>query len=814
MSEKTASYFTSRLESLGITSKVNSFTVPFVHKEPGENGTIVYKPDPEHHTYKNQVFETDEKDNIRINYYDLTGRPYEWKKEGERSRRKYFRTRLKYPTSYKDHEGVEKEMKYAQAKGSGLFPFFPPAIINKFIHQKKIETLVCVEGEFKAFKGSMHDMDIIGLPSIHGFYSNDVKGAIHEDIQELILVCEVKKLVFLTDADTLSIRWEDGKDLKKRANSFYTSVKNFRNSLQTLIDSDYPIGLAYFIHLRSRYNPEAKGLDDLLVKYPKKAKEIHADLLNLDLAKSYFQGKNISDNRYSNTLFNYFGLNNVERFYEVYKEYIGSKEFRFGKSRFQWNGEEVVHVRHEDADQYLRVGSDWMKVIKVPNKNDELEEEIIPFKISEITRDYKKYPDFIDQLQRYDAFCNIPNWNGHYRRKYGECYNICNPINWKPKNGSIDNTLAYLKHLFGGEGFIKQGQEQDSFTFFECGNLGDPFTVALDYLTLLYQKPTHKLPVPILVSPEQGTGKSTFLKWLRSIYGSNATILDNDRFKMNFNAHYITKFIIGLDEGFLDIEKKAEKEKLKQIATADEAFLENKGMNLKRFPYYGKLIICSNDADKVMQMDTEDRRWFVVRVPKLKEKDPMLEEKMRDEIPAFLDFLANREVFHPKEDDLWFKTEYIITEQFLKIVEVTKSRIDKVVESYLKELFLNYRMPVLRIDLKTMLEHLNDPKVAKYKIDEKDLVYYLEERRKLKREPTQRIKIPYGFDENMGSVLTNSKVARPFIFRYEDWLNTEELEEFNTTNEIHRTIEKKEPEKVVVAVKGDLNLDQTDDMPF
>ncbi len=121
---------------------------------------------------------------------------------------------------------------------------------------------------------------------------------------------------------------------------------------------------------------------------------------------------------------------------------------------------------------------------------------------------------------------------------------------------------------------------------------------------------------------------------------------------MRFDAQDRDKSMSGLDAGFLDIEKKAEKEKLKQIATADEAYLENKGMNLKRFPYQGKLIICSNDADKVMQMDTEDRRWFVVRVPKLKKKNPNLENLIQEEVPAWLHFLKNGKIVHPKEDDL------------------------------------------------------------------------------------------------------------------------------------------------------------------
>ncbi len=84
-----------------------------------------------------------------------------------------------------------------------------------------------VEGEFKYFKGSLVGLDIIGLPSIHGFYNGDVKGKLHEDIQELIITCQVKKVVLLVDADLLTVTWKEDKDLSLRPSSFYAAVKSF-----------------------------------------------------------------------------------------------------------------------------------------------------------------------------------------------------------------------------------------------------------------------------------------------------------------------------------------------------------------------------------------------------------------------------------------------------------------------------------------------------------------------------------------------------------------------------------------------------------
>jgi hypothetical protein len=308
------------------------------------------------------------------------------------------------------------------------------------------------------------------------------------------------------------------------------------------------------------------------------------------------------------------------------------------------------------------------------------------------------------------------------------------------------------------------------------------------------------LPVPCLVSPENGTGKSTFLKWLSMIYAGNATILNNDRFKMNFNGHYASKFIIGLDEGFLEVEKKAEKEKLKQLVTSDTIFLENKGMDIKEIPYYGKLIICSNDADRLMKIDEGETRWFIVRVYPTADKDPFMEDKLQEEIPAWLDFISNRKIFHPKKDRLWFLPEHFETEQFRKIVEVTKNRLDSVVEEFLKETFLFYKESPLRLPPKFVLEKVNDPKFSKYKIDEKDLRYYLQEKKKMTAEKTQRVNIPINLIGDEGGTLLpepkvehKTEVCRPYVFRIEDWLNEKEVEEFNSPwgNDWDKTFESK-----------------------
>lgn len=819
-SEKTKdpTYLNKRLAELGVTPEQNLYTDPEGRNMP--------------------LFDCDEVGNINILYLGLNGKQIHWKKPNTKWPRPFVRTRLHIPPADKPQQ------KYSQEQGSGLWPYFPTQVVAKYLEGTPIQTLFVVEGEFKAYKAATLGVDIIGVMGIQGFYNGDVKGKIHEYIQELLVKCQVERIVFIYDADLLTIKWAADKDLSHRPSNFFDSIKAFRDSLQLLIDSpNSKLQNVCVMHLLTKFVNEAKGLDDLLCKYTAVTSEIIHDLHQYQMASKYFSGKLINDPiKDMGKVKFYLGLTSEQDFYKTYEDFIGPREFLFRGKRFEYNPEkkEVQFVRHEDADKYLRIGIDWLKVIKVPNKYGKLEEKMKPWSIGEIQRDYKwgKNADqFISQLLRFDDFCNEPNWNGQYKRVHNGCYNLCTPLSWDKSPGSIRETIKLLKHIFQGSATIDLNE--NGYVEKENHIIGDQFSVIIDWLTILLTNPKQMLPVPVLVSKENGTGKSTFLKWLQQIFENNMVILGNDQFKMKFNGHYITKQIIAIDEGFLDVDKKAEKERLKQLVTSDRQFMELKGINLVEFNYYGKVIICSNDADNVMKIEEGESRWFIIKVPvvpnvnktgaeilkqweksglnqiqlceilKIKSEtdptkysdaihaersysvpsmDPDLEEKLRLEVPAFLDFIFNREVFHPRISRLWFHPDWFITEQMKLIVEQTKNRTDRVFEAWIKEQFLLFRLPVLRYPLSYLSKVFNDPEVSKYRIDAIELKKYLTDKRRLKPEPTQRIKIPTAWKDtvqsdeqgnvtsfNENEITYTSVIARPYKFEAEDWLDASEI---------------------------------------
>ncbi|WP_338396335.1 primase-helicase family protein [Fulvitalea axinellae] len=766
-------YLEERMSVLGLTDE--DITLVCERESGGVNSELT--------PAKLIFFDSDEEGNILINYFRPNFYPYRYRPEGNKWEKEFQRIRLKNP----DGKG-----KYRQPRKTGVFPFFPKNLLKKWRDGETIETLYFTEGELKAFKADFEGLDVVGFPSIQGPYKVDVRRELHEDLQRLIVECGVKSVVFLTDADTISLKYEADKDLSKRPASFFAAIRNFFESLDTLLrDKRVELEEAFWAHIKTKYcEPRAverdgeelildgKGLDDLLVLEGKDKSRVIDQLRELKLNGDYVEGMKLNDSALKRIRLKLGSGNKVEQFYDVYASFLDDKVFRWKNRRYQFNGEEVTYLRHDDADLFLRVGSDWYKRITKLNRRNESEEELIPFKIGEIQRDYgKKFPDFIDSIKRYDSFTIEPDTGDNYRRVIHGAINLFEPLTHTPEPGSIKLTLKYLKHVFQGNGFVTEKFEDGRHSWEEHCEQGDPFTVAMDYLTIMYRYPKQKLCVPILVSPENITGKSTFLKWQQAIWGSaNGTILDNERFKMKFNSHYASKFFIGLDEGFLDLEKRSEKERLKQLATADDIFLEDKGVNVKKIPYHGHLVICSNDADKVMQMDEQDTRWFVVRVPKIPkgEEDKDLESKIIDEIPHWLNYVKNREIFHPRESRLWFKPEWFFTQQMQEIIDNTKSRADALIYNFVRNIFFDYCVDSFTATVKAVQHEVN--KDAKYRLDESDIRYYLKNKKQLApNSRTGRWKYPIGYDDKYRTLLYQKGIGRFFKFNIADWLNEEEM---------------------------------------
>ena len=733
-----------------------------------------------HHKNQWSVFSSDEEDNLLILYPTIGGDVLTYDNGTKNNPESIFeRKRLKQPRTYLDRDGHQQTQKYEQPKGTRQFPFFMPGLVAKYKAGTKIPTLYLVEGELKAAAGVARGLDVVGLPSNQ--VVRELKGStwhLEGQLVAIINKCQVETLVLLHDADAQTVKWEAGKDLAKRPGSFAQAVINFREAIQPLLDDEgSSLKRAWYMHGKRELCPlDAKGLDDVFIAFAEEEAAVLADLAKGTEATRFFTALNVTTPHYDK-IRAYFGVNRKakdaeQEFYRLYKADIGNREFVFSGRQFVPDGDEVLYVAHQDSAKYARVGADWYKFITQLRAGGEVVEQLEVWKVGEIQRDYKKFPNFLDECPKYDGFTVEPNFNGQYQRVIAGNLNLVSQLPHEPRAGGIEHTLKFLKHLFGGVGTAEKDVTSD------------PFTVALDWLTVAHTTPKHQLPVIILVSKEYKTGKTSFLNWLTWIYGSNATILNNAQFAMSFNAHYATKTFIGLDEAFQDLDKKAEKERLKQMVTAKEMQVERKGVDLKPVPFYAKIVMTSNDAEKVMKLEDGENRWFVVKVPPLLEEDIDMPEKLRAEIPAWLHFLHRREPHHPRKSRLWFEPEHFITEQFKIVVNATKNRLEHTVEEFIKELFLMYRQGSLKLSVKWLVKAVNE--TSKYRVDEQDLRNYLKSARGMSPSTQNaRIKIPLAMEDveyldgrTPDIVSWHYENARYYRFEVQEWLSEAELAVF------------------------------------
>lgn len=336
---------------------------------------------------------------------------------------------------------------------------------------------------------------------------------------------------------------------------------------------------------------------------------------------------------------------------------------------------------NEISKQYLCIGGKWYKKSIDPITG---QEELYPVNPSVmIDGEGHLYPKEIVERVRNAAPQYLARTNLPSHINYSECivngigdrfYNDYRPINHIPKEGTWIHIEQVIKHIF---------QEH--------------YEMGLDYFQLLYVNPLQPLPVLVLVSRETGTGKSTFCKLVQAIFGANALPLTTDIFESRFNAYWTGKLVVYLEEQESDSkEERKQSAKRKNAVTADTLPSEGKGKDPKVVNNFVKVIICSNNELTPVKIDSEDSRYWVRKIPPLDKGDESIDilAECKKEIPAFLHYLLNREMFKKRENRLWFRPEDFRTEAWKRIVVATKSEL----EQGLIDMFLEI-MTIKRINM-------------------------------------------------------------------------------------------------------------------
>ncbi|WP_246126087.1 primase-helicase family protein, partial [Bizionia myxarmorum] len=217
---------------------------------------------------------------------------------------------------------------------------------------------------------------------------------------------------------------------------------------------------------------------------------------------------------------------------------------------------------------------------------------------------------------------------------------------------------------------------------------------------------TQILPILCLVSEERKTGKTTFLNWLKLIFQGNMTINKNEDFRSRFNSDWSNKLIVSVDEVLLD--KREDSERIKNLSTAASYKTESKGVDKSESFFFGKFILCSNNECNFIQIDKDEIRYWVRKVPSLKDENenPDLLLDLKKELPHFMFYLNKRKISSKRTTRMWFRKEQIVTEALKNLIKGNKTYLDKEIHEILVDDFIMFEQEELQYSLGDLLEKL------------------------------------------------------------------------------------------------------------
>lgn len=332
---------------------------------------------------------------------------------------------------------------------------------------------------------------------------------------------------------------------------------------------------------------------------------------------------------------------------------------------------------------YIRVGTSYYKTVAMPTIAGNFNEVLIPWNIETLRQDHGK--GFVGSIKKYEGFTCIPS-HLDFKQVHHGFYNTYAPLSHSPLMGKVDFSLQFLKHIFG-----------------------DHFDLGLDYIQLLYSKPIQMLPILCLVSKERVTGKTTFLKWLKAIFESNLTYLTNDSFSSQFNSDWANKLLICIDEVLFNKEELTER--IKYLSTTDFNKLEAKGKDKREMEFFGKFILCSNNEDNFIKIDSEETRFWVLKVPSLKKEETHFLEHLKAEIPALIYYLEHRELATSHKTRMWFSPEQIRTDALENLMQNNRNRVERELASVILDAMETFELEEVAICPLDALQVLNRTRI-------------------------------------------------------------------------------------------------------
>ncbi|GAB3537261.1 hypothetical protein GCM10027443_29930 [Pontibacter brevis] len=348
----------------------------------------------------------------------------------------------------------------------------------------------------------------------------------------------------------------------------------------------------------------------------------------------------------------------------------------------------------EICREYVKIGTTYYRKIIIPaaTPGKYLGERLDVWTRTAIEDDYGKKAarEICSRMLKYKAFVVRPE-HINYQRDIEGCYNQYETLRHYPSQNAAEFpiTESFLRHIFG-----------------------DQYEIGLDYLQLLYMKPLQKLYILCLVSVERNTGKTTFLNWLRLVFGKNVTLINSEDVEGRFNSDWTSKLLVCIDETFIDSKKAAER--IKSLSTTKTFKTEAKQKDKVETEFFCKFIFASNNVVNFLPIEEGEIRYWVRYVKPLNDDNVNLLDELEREIPAFLYHLTNRTMYTPKPlSRMWHKPEDIWTPALELAMNGNRTGVEQLIIDAVKEYFLDFNEDLKKQGLDTSWLKLTATDIAK-----------------------------------------------------------------------------------------------------
>lgn len=402
----------------------------------------------------------------------------------------------------------------------------------------------------------------------------------------------------------------------------------------------------------------------------------------------------------------------------------------------------IVEIMKNEKD-YLRVGTKYFLKTLHRDRYGIERLKLNTWDRNTIIDDYGK--NFLASISKFKGFTMVPD-NKNHTRFCGEYYNQYHPFEHVPMELNLYEgeeqwkwIQNLIKHIFGAD-------DAD-------------YELGIRYLKILYDYPTQTLPILVLISKERQTGKTTFVNFMSLLFGGNTVVINPQDISNQFNASYSDKNVIMIEESHFDSRQTLEK--IKNLSTQKELLVNTKHVHQYSVPFYGKLIITSNDENKFSKIDEEEIRYWVRKIPTLKGKaNHRIMETIKDEIPAFLCYLNTLPDPDRSKDRMVFTSDEISTEALDDVKVESREALHKEILIYLDEHAENNK------DVKEFLFTGTNIKTKWFAHSHNYGVAYVNKvlRNAIKFDKIDKSKRFIPLEENNAPFGTPTIIGRPYIF--------------------------------------------------